>query len=294
MCGKKSYPGILEIEKKVDLILDKFDMQNPDQITLDEFQSLVSKDREILQLLKSFNLIVSDDLREVMETDTDEVECDSDIDAEIMTKRKYERGDVQDRELAHEPGFKAWTKRKCNILPKVLRDARPSKLAEDPWNDHLPNIDLQPQFIQGFRSTDVRNSVKLTPNNEVAFFTGKVAVILDRKTNGERFFQYHTSDISCIASCESLFATGEFAEDPCIHIWDFRTMQKKHTLSGVLKKGISHLCFSNDGKKLAALEVAKNHTIVVYNFSKIVEGRATEFRDVIHAVHKGPQEVSSN
>src|SRR5687767_2592202 len=106
MCGKKSYPSILEIERKIDSILRKFDMQDVHQVTLSEFQSLVSKDTEILQLLKSFHLIATDDLREVMEDENDIIECDSDIDAEIKTKQLFETGLGDLEALNQEAGYK--------------------------------------------------------------------------------------------------------------------------------------------------------------------------------------------
>ena len=38
--------------------------------------------------MKSYHFLNSDDLREVMETETDIVECDSDVDQEIDVKYK--------------------------------------------------------------------------------------------------------------------------------------------------------------------------------------------------------------
>lgn len=297
MCGKKSYPSILDIEKKIDSILKKFDLQDTQHLTLHEFQSLVSKDTEILQLLKSFRLVSTDDLREVMEDENATIECDSDIDAEIKTKHLFETGEGDIEVLKEDIGFKAARKRQLNIEinKKQISDklARPVKYAEDTRSNYLPNIEMELLNIHGIRSADVRNSVKISPNGDLVFFTGKAAVIYDRKMNTQRIFQNHVQQISCIASFESLFATGELGEDPAIHIWDYKTLQKKFTLQGILKKGISHLCFSHDGRKLAALEVGENHTVAIYDFAKIVAGRATEFKDLVHSIFKGPRQVVS-
>jgi hypothetical protein len=296
MCGKKSYPSILEIEKKLESILRRYDMQDLQQISLVEFQTLISKDQEILQLLKSFNFITSDDLREVMETEKETVECDSDIDAEILTKSRFEKGEGDSEIIKGDPGFKAAKKRELNIEinAKQIWDKRlqPVKYTEDTLKkEHLPNIEVEPKCIFGPRSIDVRKSTRISPNGDIVFFSGKAAIVLDRNTNNEKLFQHHSKPISCMASFESHFATGEYGEDPCIQIWDYKTFQKKSTLQGHLPKGVSHLAFSHDGKKLAALAIDETHTVVVYDFAKILNGRISEDQDLIFAVYQGPQKV---
>lgn len=270
-------------------------MQDSTQLSLLEFQSLITKDVAILQLLKSYNLITSDDLREVMQDEKDQVECDSDIDAEIATKKSFLEENPEERFFLSDTGFLASGKRNLNIelTKKKIWDksARPAKFADDPNINNLPNVKVGVNNIYGFRNADLRQTFKITPNGELVYFGGKAAIVYDRKLNTQRIFQNHSQQISCMTTTGSFFATGELGEDPCIHIWDYKSLQAKLTLQGYLQKGISHLCFSHDGKKLAAIDVSDSHTVVVYDFAKILAGRADNFRDAVAAIFKGPQQV---
>jgi WD40 repeat protein len=295
MCGKKSYPSILTIEKKIDAILQRIDMQDSTQLSLGEFQSLISKDQEILQLLKSFHLLSSDDLREVMHDEKTVIECDSDIDAELSTKKEFEGELQENNRFDNDPEYNACKKRQINIElgnKKIFgQAAKPMRYAEDSNFDKLPNIDVELRNIYGFRCADVRQSLKMSSNGDLLFYSGKAAVVYDRRINTQRIFKNHTKQISCLDISESLVATGEFGKDPLIHIWDYKTLQKKFTLQGILKNGVSHLSFSHDGKKLAALDVAKNHTVVIYDFGKIMAGRAVDLKDSVIGIFKAPSQV---
>lgn len=296
MCGKKSYPSILTIEKKIDEILKKSDMGDAIQLTLLEFQSLISKDIEILQLLKSFNLLSSDDLREVMDNEKDQVECDSDIDLEISTKTLYEKDGLEIETISQDPGFKAAKKREINIdLAKRRiwdKSARPVRYVEDLNSDKLPNLEMDIENIYGIRCSDMRQTLKISPNGELIFFSGKAAIVLDRKTNTQKIFQEHLQQISCMAICDSLIASSEFGADPSIHIWDYKSFQKKRSLRGIIKNGVSHMCFSNDKKKLAVIDVSQNQTVVIYDFAKILAGKAAEFKELVVSIFKGPNQVN--
>lgn len=295
MCGKKSYPSILTIEKKIDAILKNSDMGDATQLTLLEFQSLISKDLEILQLLKSFNLLSSDDLREVMDNEKDEVECDSDIDLEIFNKTNFQKEGSDLEAVLEDPGFKASKKREINIdLSKKRiwdKTARPVRYVEDINSDKLPNIEMEIENIYGIRCSDLRQSLKISPNGELIFFSGKAAIVLDRKTNTQKIFQDHIQQISCMATCDSLIASSEFGADPAIHIWDYKTLKKKRSLRGIIKNGVSHMCFSNDKKKLAVIDVSENHTVVIYDFVKILAGKAADFKELVVSISRGPKEV---
>lgn len=301
MCGKKSFPSIAEIDKKLNAILARYDMQNLQNISLTEFQSLISKDTDILQLLKGYNFVLSDDLREVMEDEKAIVQCDSDLDEEIEIKTKIEKNKLE-------------ISRFSSVVDRETLDQRVKKVEEykkDFSNDNFkpsffttiteekrsPEVNVEPIHVFGFRGFDMRNNIKTTPTGELVFFSGKSAVVYNKKVTSaptQKIFQYHNQEISCIAVYESYVATGEFGEDPVIHVWDSKTLQVKFSLQGILKKGISHLRFSHDGKKLAAIELGSNHTVVLYDFAKLQAGKATEYKDQVLGVYKGPDKVTSN
>lgn len=47
-------------------------------------------------------------------------------------------------------------------------------------------------------------------------------------------------------------------------------MQSKIVFRGVLKNGIGSVCFSNDGKKIAAAAMDEEHTIAIYDLEKAI------------------------
>ena len=46
------------------------------------------------------------------------------------------------------------------------------------------------------------------------------------------------------------------------------TISAKIVFRGVLKNGIGNVCFSNDGKKIAAAAMDEEHTIAIYDLEK--------------------------
>lgn len=300
MCGKKTYPPMAEIEKKVKEILSRYGMGEKDMVSLKEFQSLVSKDIEILQLLKSFQLINSDDLREVMELETDIVECDSDIDEEIEVRNKSRTEDIQSKmklaadlvELMNDPVEKRRVQRlevnremckKSKLIPLVYKDAKP-----DP---EYPGFFIEQAFVYGFRGFDTRNVIKISPTADLITFSGKIVWLFDSKTNQQSFFNHHKQEIGCLANYDHFVATGELGPEPSIHIWRSNTLKLMFSLHGLLKEGIAHLCFSNDGKKLAALEAGPNRTLMIFNFSLLQSSKSFNFKEHVISFCKAPQKV---
>jgi WD40 repeat protein len=295
MCGKKNFPSIAEIDKKLNAILTKYDMQNLQNISLSEFQSLISKDTDILQLLKSYNFVWSDDLREIMEDEKAVVQCDSDLDEEIDLKFHAEKklgGKLQADTYVSSENIEDRIKMAENFRKEFVNEIyRPQYFRNATEEKRSPEVNIEPVHVFGFRGYDMRNSIKTTPTGELILYSGKTAVVYNKKTNVQKIFQHHTQEISCIAAYESYFATGEFADDPTIHVWDSKTLQVKFSLQGILKKGVSHLRFTHDGKKLAALEMGSNHTVVIYEFAKLLAGKAGDFKDQVSGVYKGPDKV---
>ena len=296
MCGKKSYPSILEVEKKVVILLERFGMSSTKSISLHEFQSLVLKDVEILQLMKSYHFLNSDDLREVMETETDIVECDSDVDQEIDVKYKPRTHNPKNR-LKEGKALGLLNKKqeiKLNAYRELFSDQnlRPSRFKQIKEHTGYPDFSAEPTHIYGYRGYDMRNNIKFSPTSELVSFTSNVAWILDRNTNTQRIFQGHSNQISCIATFDSHMATGELADSPLIYIWQYKSMEVMFGLCGILKQGVAFLCFSNDGKRLAAMDTSENRTVVVYDFSQLQTTKTFDFNEHVLGIYKGPQKVA--
>lgn len=72
---------------------------------------------------------------------------------------------------------------------------------------------------------------------------------------------------------ENTIVTGQLGYNPLICVWDSVTMQSKVVFRGVLKNGIGNVCFSNDGKKIAAAALDEEHTVAIYDLEKAFSGR---------------------
>lgn len=287
----------MEIEKKTSSILSKYDMQGLQVITMHEFISLIKKDPEILMLLKNFNFLLSDDLRVGVENDKDIVECDSDIDEEITGVPQYQYSENKvysktEENLMIQSRINNTSKQTIEF--EQTEDLRPSFYKGFKADTTSPEVHIEVAHVSGFKAHDKRNTIKMTSSADLISISGTTAWLLSRKnpTAHQRIFQCHTQEISCIAvSAESLVATGEGGPNPTIHVWDYKTLQIKFSLNGVLRGGISHLAFSNDGKKLAAIESDSNHTVVVYNIQNLLTGKAVDIKDQISGIYQGPQTV---
>ena len=75
----------------------------------------------------------------------------------------------------------------------------------------------------------------------------------------------HNDDITCLAKHENIIATGQIGFNPCICVWDCKTMEIKAKLEGTLTNGISHIAIDKNGKLLAASATDENNCIVIYN-----------------------------
>jgi hypothetical protein len=289
----------MEIEKKTSTILGKYNMQGLQVITMHEFISLIKRDQDILVLLKNFNFLLSDDLRVAIETEKDMVECDSDIDEEITGEPQNRAAESSvyskvDEELMMQSRMKNITKQADEF--RQNDDLQPSFYKGFKPDSSSPEVQIELAHISGFKGHNKRNTIKVTSTADLISITGSTAWIISRKNPSapQKIFQSHTQEISCIAvSADSLVATGEAGENPTIHVWDYKTLQIKFSLSGVLKGGVSHLAFSNDGKKLAAIDSDKNHTVVVYNLQNLLAGKAADLKDQISGIFQGPQTVLS-
>jgi hypothetical protein len=303
MCGKKTFSPIAEIEAKVKEILERYDMGDKTQISLKEFQSLVSKDQSILQLLKSYQLINSDDLREVMEQETDVVECDSDIDEEIEVRTRCKHGESVARtassnkmvNLVNDPGEKKRVIRldeskklfaNPELIPLVFKDFRPDTA--------YPGFAVEPIHVYGFRGFDMRNTIRIDSVGDLVSIAGTTAWVLDPKTNKQAVYYQHLKEVGCLAIFENYVATGEIGPEPSIHIWQSINVKLMFTLRGLLKEGIVQLCFSNDGKRLAALEAGPNQTLVIFNFSLLLSSRHFNFNEHVIAVRRAPSRVTKS
>jgi len=272
--------------------MNSSDVNNDRKISITEFLCFVTKDKNFLKFLSGYGLITKDDLRPNFGWATDDFpDCDSDLENEVLHKCS----EKQDEFLpASRPPIGVFLMF-CSILKKrtatvTLKSPKEAKgedklligkfssdknalggigLPQD-LDSESPDANLELEYIHGYRCEDTRNNLRYNKEGDIIYHTASVGIVLNQGLNTQRHFLEHTSEIVCLAMHPNMIyvATGDVGETPKICIWDSTTMECLARISGLLKKGISHLCFSSDGNYLAASGMDDYHCIAIYDWDK--------------------------
>lgn len=101
--------------------------------------------------------------------------------------------------------------------------------------------------------------------------------MLNKQQRKQGYFFEHLDDIISLAvhPNKQYIATGEIGPHPLIAVWDSESFECLSRFSFPLVKGISNLCFSEDGKLLCASSSDDDHSIAVFEWEKceIVESK---------------------
>ena len=331
MCGRRDIPSIQDIEEKVNNIFYRYDKDQDASINLEEFISIISKDREILQTLKDYNLLKSFDMRNNYGFDDTLPQCDSDLENEEHKGQdtvqnegnqyaEDEGGDDEDFKISQfelvdrmRQGIEFATVKQNGELyeydKNLIKTKTTAGLTSQQWAQSVkncepadyhktsregtaPDSDLELEYVYGYRCWDTRNNICYAPSGDLVYHTASLGIVLNKKTNTQKFFYEHYDDITCLTSFDNLIATGQTGKKPLIAIWDSKNCNVKGVIDSPLKKGISHLCFSNDGKKLAAVATDKYQSVAIYDVAKVLTNRGEiQQADLILAYNRGPDEI---
>lgn len=135
-------------------------------------------------------------------------------------------------------------------------------------NTNIPDLSLRLEYAYGFRSQDMRNSVRYTKAGEVAYILGSLGVVINRSTKSQKFFQRHTDAITSFATSRDgqFAATGQMGHKPFVAVWDSETCQTLATIPDLHCKSISNLAFSSSSALLATVGLDEDHTISIYDW----------------------------
>ncbi|KAJ6229617.1 echinoderm microtubule-associated protein-like elp-1 [Anaeramoeba flamelloides] len=155
-----------------------------------------------------------------------------------------------------------------NKLQPNFKSTQQSKLLE---KDNSPKsqtkIDLELEYVYGYRGWEGRNNIHFTKSGEVAYFAAKIGIVLNLEKNTQKFFFGHDNEITCIMIHPSgnIVATGQNGDNSKICIWDTDNCSLITTFNVQHKGGVVYLAFSNDGKKLISIGSDDDHTINLYD-----------------------------
>jgi microtubule-associated protein-like 6 len=75
----------------------------------------------------------------------------------------------------------------------------PSNYYKDPLNQSKPPmVDLQLEYVYGYRSKDCRNNVRYLKSSNIVYNAAALGVVLDGSNNIQRFFTSHDDDVLAV------------------------------------------------------------------------------------------------
>jgi len=213
--------------------MNSMEVASSKRITLQEFISYITKNKECLAILNYYSILIKDDLRLNFGHNEELPDCDSDLENEVKEKQYELNTTIANRKETEEP-----------------------------------DASLELEFIYGYRCEDVRNNIRYTRKGNIVYHTASIGVVLNVTKTKQKHFKEHGAVISCLAIHPELVyaATSEISLEPFICIWDTSTLECLARISGVLKKGVTHLAFSGDGKYIAAIGADSYHSLAIYNW----------------------------
>ncbi|EAR94225.2 HELP domain protein (macronuclear) [Tetrahymena thermophila SB210] len=286
MCGKEE-ATIQQAEAKTKEILSKYDTNKDGSISLKEFQSFVSKDSDILRVLTSYGLISKEDLRHDFGGSDDLPDADSDLEEEIG-KANVDRDDRIER-IKNGIEHSYVTDEEKALYEKQLNEDKNSFKEQKYWqkiigntvrpdeksiryDSSAPPVNMSIDHIYGYRCYDTRNNIKYNLNKDLVYHHAAVGIV-QRPNEQQNFYLEHTDDITCIDTAGNLVITGQLGANPLICVWDSTNLETKFVFKGVIKNGVSSVAISQDGKKIAAISLEKESSIVIYDLEKAIQQR---------------------
>lgn len=156
-----------------------------------------------------------------------------------------------------------------------------------PPNPSPPNVQFQLEYVYGYRCEDSRQNVFFNNQGDAVYMTAALGVILDMKSNTQRFFGggmvdqkaknisddtlCHTDDITCItmSSDRTLAASGQVGSAPTVFIWDAKTGEKRQRFKlNKGARGVDAITMSADGKFVAAADRHDQHNVYLFDVLK--------------------------
>lgn len=140
-------------------------------------------------------------------------------------------------------------------------------------NLNQPEIDVEIDYVFGYRTKDCRNNLFLNMNlssdAELMYFSAGLGIGLNIDQNTQRFLQGHHDDVISMDyhPNANLIATGELGPKPSIFIHHADSFETICELKQGVIKGVSTLSFSPSGNRLAAVCINDDHSIGIFEKS---------------------------
>ena len=281
--------GDEEIRQKIQEIREEFFLTD-NELTLRDFIRISKEDRDFRNCMENIGVFKKDEFEdnflEGLEEELNRLAHNhSSIDEEKYEKVRQgvdfkkkesdglfteEQTEAGDQFMAVKPYVGAVK----HSAPSNSRDFRPDLSP--------PEMDLDLEYVHGFRTFDTRNNIRFVDEKHVMFHAAGVAVKMcvetrSRFSNNSRalyqqwFNNENSDDITAMSYCPAvnLAAFGQIGKNPLINIVDTKSMDTVSVIVGDLTKGIGHLDFSPDGRMLIASAMNDDHDLALYDISML-------------------------
>lgn len=139
------------------------------------------------------------------------------------------------------------------------------------YNNSSTDVDLELQWIHGYRSHDTKNNVRYSASGSIVYHAATICIIFNKSTRKQKFINgAHTADIISLAEHPSgqIFSTGDVAKDPRIVIWNSTDNTVIAKINKVHKGGIAFLSFNSRGNILASVGLDADNTLALHDWGK--------------------------
>ncbi len=158
----------------------------------------------------------------------------------------------------------------------VVKPVRPwlssvIEATEFKFSNSSTDVDLELQWIHGYRSHDTKNNVRYSASGSVVYHAATICIVFNKSTRKQKFINgAHTADIISLAEHPSgqIFSTGDVAKDPRIVIWNSTDNTVIAKINKVHKGGIAFLSFNSRGNILASVGLDSDNTLVLHDWGK--------------------------
>lgn len=150
----------------------------------------------------------------------------------------------------------------------------PTDFKAPPNGTSVPDGNLTMQYVHGYRSFDMRDSVKYADDpNEIIYTAAAIGIVLKKQENEQRFFNQHRDDVVSmdIHPDRNIVATGQMAEKGRaklidLYVWDSDDCSVISKLAGFHRRAINVIKFSPNGQFLLSVGEDDNHSVAIYEW----------------------------
>lgn len=281
MAGNKGVqPTKKKVDDKISEIYHSEKLKPGRPLYVTEFQKIAYTDIEIRNGLMVLGVMLPDEIEEQQDGDIYDYDINEEIsmqndtthDAEYMARK----AGIEDEESGVGSGGGVFREEKKAVEDDFMSKpawknavTAPSNYKYKAGDEESPDAVLELDHVYGYRCNDCRNNLSYCMDGEnLQFHTAAVGIVHNIPENKQTHVFENTDDIISMAFCGDLCATGEIGTKPVISLWDSSNLKVYGNIASVLTKGVGHLAFSNDGKKLAALSVENPPMLAVFDVEK--------------------------